>query len=112
MLNEMKKIAALATNTTSIEDEDKENLRTIFQKYFIEADGKRFSPFAENKMKKPAKKLRSFLENLGFDLIKCVLNQCEYELTIVTSYGENFYSGTIIIDYWNRNVRWDTGIRF
>lgn len=106
MIKTMTAIAEQATNTTSL---DKERLCEVFQEYFMNGDGVRFNPILGNRPKKPAKKLRTFLENLGFDFINCVLNQCEYELTIVTSYGDNFSYDTVIIDYWNHNVRWDGG---
>lgn len=109
MIKTMTAIAEQATNTTSI---DKERLCEVFQEYFMNGDGARFDPISENRPKKPAKKLRTFLENLGFDLINCVLNQCEYELRIVTSYGDNFSYDTLVIDYWNRNIIWDDGIKF
>ena len=105
----MTAIAEQTTNTTSL---DKEHLCEVFQEYFMNSDGVRFNPISENRPKKPAKKLRIFLENLGFDFINCVLNQWEYKLTIVTSYGDNFSYDTLIIDYWNHNVRWNDGIRF
>ena len=62
MIETMTAIAEQVTNTTSL---DKEHLCEVFREYFMNGDGGRFNPISENRPKKPAKKLRTFLENLG-----------------------------------------------
>lgn len=97
----LKEIAAQATNTTAI---DTEALIETFERYFFEGEGRVFNPISENRPKKPAKKLAALLEENGFDIVQCTLEQTDYKVRLVTAYADNFNYETFVIDYWNLEV--------
>lgn len=97
----LTEIAAQATNTTTIDTND---LIETFEEYFFEGEGKKFNPIAANKPKKPAKKLASLLEQHGFDIMNCTLEQTVYKIQLVTAYADDFNYETFVIDFWNCNV--------
>ena len=97
----LREIAAQATNTTAI---DIEALIETFEEYFFEGEGKIFNPISADRPKKPAKKLAALLEQNGFDIIQCTLEQTDYKVRLVTAYADSFNYETFVIDYWNCNV--------
>lgn len=81
--------------------EIKEGLR----KLFLEERYAEFSPMSETRIKKPARKMREILEELGADFVKPpTLEQCDYKMTIVTGYGNDFCYYDFDIDFWNHEV--------
>lgn len=78
--------------------------------YMFDGEGEdMFSPFSENKIKKPARKLRLWLESLGFNFWSCELNQCEYSIMLTGCYSDNSsnaepYAFSFTIDYYNREI--------
>ena len=84
------------------------DLEGPLEAYMFEGEGEdMYSPFSETRVKKPAHKLRIWLESLGFNLWDCSLNQCEYNIMITGCYSDNSsdsYAFRFTIDYWNREI--------
>ena len=79
----------------------KETLHALF----LEERWDDFSPTSEKRIKKPARKMREILEKLGADFVSPpTLEQCDYKMTIVTGYGNEFDYHSFDIDFWNHEV--------
>jgi hypothetical protein len=103
MIKKLQRIAACATNNSSI---DINELVNAFEEFFFKGPGVKYNPMGENLPKKPAKKLNNELTELGYDIVNCSLEQTDYKISIVTGYGELFNYIDITVDYWNGYVTW------
>ena len=103
IITRMKDLSSAVSETTTF---DRDRLIEVFSQYFINGEGAVFNPISEDRPNKPVRKMVAFLEECGFEIIDCFLEQTDYHVKIVTGYGDNFDWDTVIIDYWNANVYW------
>lgn len=60
------------------------------------------SPFSDNRVKRPGKKLASLLESWGFDICRHpTLEQCTYRFSVVSQTGDEFDITRFVLDYYN-----------
>ena len=65
----------------------------------------KFCPLSDDRVKKPAQKMRKMLESMGADFVSFpTLEQTEYKFQLVLEYGEDFTACWFTVDYWNGEV--------
>ena len=86
---------------------DYEEVIRKLKEFFIDNDENysKFSPLSDNKVKKPAQKMRKMLESMGADFVSFpTLEQTEYKFQLVLEYGEDFTACWFTVDYWSGEV--------